>query len=65
MKEILSNPKLGYVIKSLFPLTDNRWPNWRKRQYIHKGLDGVDINIHYNSKFENGILKAVDDFKFL
>ncbi|MEO8234766.1 MAG: DUF6443 domain-containing protein [Flavobacterium sp.] len=62
MKEIMSNPHLGEsVIKGM---NDSRWLGWDKMQYIHEGLDGVNINIHYVGEFENGILKSVDDFKF-
>jgi hypothetical protein len=33
-------------------------------QYIHYGQDGTKINVHYVGKWVNGVLKAVDDFKF-
>lgn len=62
MKEALSNPAAGKVI--LQGLKDSRWAGWSKMQYTHTGLDGSKIVIHYVGKFENGVLKYVDDFKF-
>jgi len=62
MREAMSNPAAGRVIME--GLKDARWSGWSKMQYIHTGLDGVKTNIHYVGKFENGILKYVDDFKF-
>jgi len=64
MKEIIFNPANGEVISNMKPLSDPRWYGWRKMQFIKKLSDGTEINIHYVGKFENGILKAVDDFKF-
>lgn len=64
MKEIMSNPSAGQVIPKMKPLTDPRWSGWNKMQYIHTGLDGSKTVIHYNGKWVNGVLKAVDDFKF-
>ena len=64
MKEIMSNPAAGQIIKRMKPLTDPRWSGWRKMQYEHIGLDGTKTIIHYNGKWQNGVLKAVDDFKF-
>jgi hypothetical protein len=62
MKEILANPNLGRVVMT--GMKDSRWLGWSKMQYTHTALDGTKITIHYVAKFENGILKAVDDFKF-
>ncbi len=62
MKEIMSNPTAGKVIME--GLKDSRWTGWSKMQYIHKGLNGSKTTIHYVGKWEKGILKAVDDFKF-
>jgi RHS repeat-associated protein len=64
MKEIVSNPRIGAVITNMKPLSDKRWLGWRKMQYLHTALDGKITNIHYVGKFENGLLTAVDDFKF-
>jgi RHS repeat-associated protein len=64
MKEAMSNPALGQVIERMKPLTDPRWFGWRKMQYEHIGLDGSKTIIHYNGQWSNGVLKAVDDFKF-
>jgi hypothetical protein len=62
MKEITSNPTLGKVVMT--GMRDSRWLGWDKMQYTHVALDGSKTTIHYVGKFENGVLKAVDDFKF-
>jgi len=64
MREVMSNPTLGQIVKKMKPITDPRWPGWRKMQYVYKGLDGSNITIHFNGHWVDGILKAVDDFKF-
>ena len=64
MKEALSNPLAGEIIERMAPINDQRWLGWRKMQYIHTGLNGSKTVIHYVGKWEKGILKAVDDFKF-
>ncbi len=58
MKEIMSNPAMGRVIKT--GLKDARWKGWSKMAWNNGGVE-----IHYVAKFENGVLKAVDDFKFI
>ena len=55
MKEIVSNPQMGSVI--IKGLKDSRWLGWDKFEYVHRGLDGTKITIHYVGKY-------VDDFKF-
>jgi hypothetical protein len=64
MEEVLSNPTAGEIIQKMAPLSDARWLGWRKMQYIKELGDGSMINIHYVGKWVNGVLKAVDDFKF-
>jgi RHS repeat-associated protein len=64
MKEAMSNPAAGQIIQRMKPLSDPRWSGWRKMQYEHIGLDGSKTVIHYNGNWVNGVLKAVDDFKF-
>ena len=64
MKEAMSNPAAGQIIPRMKPLTDPRWSGWRKMQFDHIGLDGRKTIIHYNGKWVDGVLKAVDDFKF-
>ncbi|NOQ26942.1 MAG: PKD domain-containing protein [Bacteroidales bacterium] len=64
LKEIMSNPTLGIIVPKMKHLTDSRWAGWRKMQYIKTLNNGTKINIHYVGKWENNILKAVDDFKF-
>ncbi len=44
-------------------MKDSRWLGRNKMQYTHTALDGTKTTINYIGKFENGILKAVDDFK--
>jgi hypothetical protein len=58
MKEILSNPGMGRVIRT--GLNDARWSGWSKMAWNNAGVE-----IHYVAKYENGVLKAVDDFKFI
>ena len=58
MKEIMSNPAMGKVIKT--GLNDPRWSGWSKMAWHSAG-----VKIHFVGKFENGVLKAVDDFKFI
>ncbi len=62
MKEAMSNPTAGKVIMK--GLKDARWSGWSKMQYVHTELNGGKTVIHYVGKFENGVLKYVDDFKF-
>jgi hypothetical protein len=64
MKAAASNPAAGQIIQRMKPLTDPRWAGWRKMQFTHTGLDGTKTVIHYNGRWVDGVLKAVDDFKF-
>ena len=59
MKEIMSNPTAGQIIKK--SLSDPRWQGWSKM--TNKTAHGVEI--HYNALWENGVIKAIDDFKFI
>lgn len=45
-------------------MKDSRWLGGDKMQYAHTALDGTKTTIHYVGQFKNGVLKAVDDFKF-
>jgi hypothetical protein len=65
MKEVLSNPLKGGPIAKMAPLSDPRWLGWFKMQFIHTAPDGTKTVIHYVGKMKNGILEAVDDFKFI
>ena len=58
MGEIMDNPAMGQIIK--VGLSDTRWSGWTKMAWNNAGVE-----IHYVAKWENGILKAVDDFKFI
>ena len=62
MKNILENPYLGNVIMT--GLKDSRWLGWSKFEYTVTSNNGAKAVIHFVGKVENGILKAVDDFKF-
>ena len=59
MKEIMSNPTVGKILKK--SLSDTRWKGWAKMS--NKTAHGVEI--HYNALWKNGVIKAVDDFKFI
>jgi len=59
MEEIVSNPSSGKVIEHT--LKDARWFGWSKMS--NKKAHGVEI--HYNALWENGVIKAIDDFKFI
>ena len=63
MKFAKDNPQLGEVV--IEHMGDQRWLGWSKMQYIHRPVNGGrTVTIHYVGKFEKGVLKAVDDFKF-
>jgi RHS repeat-associated protein len=60
MEEIKSNPALGERILRMKPLTDSRWKGWVKM--TNNAAHGVEI--HFNALFKDGVMVAVDDFKF-
>ncbi len=63
MKFVKDNPQLGEVIME--GMGDTRWSGWSKMQFVHKPIGGGRaVTVHFVGKFENGVLKAVDDFKF-
>lgn len=62
MENIKANPNLGKVVME--GMKDSRWLGWSKMQYTVTSQNGVKAVVHYVGKFENGVLKAVDDFKF-
>jgi len=63
MESIMSNPLLDKVVMGV-TRSDIRWLGWSKMQYTVTSNDGVKVGIHYVGKWDNGVLKAVDDFKF-
>lgn len=63
MAEVTSNPAIGRVIMN--SMKDTRWLGWDTMQYSHEALGGTKTTIHYVGKWVNGVLKAVDDFKFV
>jgi hypothetical protein len=58
----MTNPNLGKVVMT--GIKDSRWLGWSKMQYSIVSSNGVKVTVHYVAKWENGVLKAVDDFKF-
>ncbi len=63
MESVLKNPTIGSPIMKTV-MNDSRWLGWVKMEYKVKTANGVNVVIHYVAKFENGVIKAVDDFKF-
>jgi len=67
MDEILANPSLGTKTK-LPPLNDPVWKAWLKHAYSRRIFDkGVEykVEIHFNAKIVDGVMQAIDDFKFV
>jgi hypothetical protein len=62
MRDAMTNPQLGIKLRE--GLTDKRWLGWTKMEYKVKTKEGVNAIVHYVGKWKNGILIAVDDFKF-
>jgi hypothetical protein len=62
MKDAMANPQLG--TRLMEGMKDSRWLGWTKMEYKIKTQNGVNAVIHYVGQWENGVLKAVDDFKF-
>ena len=63
MRNVLEKPTLGKPIMNTV-MNDARWSGWTKMQYTVTSENGAKAVIHYVGKFENGVLIAVDDFKF-
>jgi hypothetical protein len=64
MEETMSNPSIGRVLELKNGMTDNRWlqaDGWVKMS--NEAAHGVEI--HYVGQWQNGVLNAVDDFKFI
>lgn len=64
MKDVTASPQFGEILKKMEPLSDPRWQGWLKMQYSVKTQNGVNAVLHYVGKWENGVLKAVDDFNY-
>lgn len=62
MEHIQNNPQLGTVVME--GMKDTRWLGWSKMEFKVKTAEGVNAVIHYVAKFENGVMEAIDDFKF-
>lgn len=62
MESVMKNPALGRVVEAT--LGDPRWLGWTKMHYSVTSSNGIKTVIHYVAKIENGVIKAVDDFKF-
>ena len=61
MKEIMSNPTIGKVLIQKMKDASVRWNGWSKMP--NKTAHGVEI--HYNALWEDGVIKYIDDFKFI
>ena len=61
MKEIISSPSSGKVLIRVMKDASGRWSGWSKMS--NKTAHGVEI--HYNALWENGVIKSIDDFKFI
>ncbi|WP_316818038.1 hypothetical protein [Pedobacter nyackensis] len=64
MRAVMDNPTIGIRIANMPPLSDPRWLGWIKMEFKIKTVNGVDAIVHYVAKYQNGVIKAVDDFKF-
>ena len=62
MKDVMANPQLGKRVME--GMKDSRWSGWTKMQYSVETENGVKAVVHYVAKWEDGVIKAVDDFKF-
>lgn len=61
MQEIMSNPNAGRILKDRL-MNDQIWHHsegWVKMAYNSAGVE-----IHYVAQWKNGVIQAVDDFKF-
>ena len=64
LNEIQSNPGLATRLTTV--LNDTRWPSsngWSKMTYS-TGNNG-EFEIHFVAQFKNGVMTAIDDFKFI
>jgi RHS repeat-associated protein len=62
MKDVMNNPQLG--TRLMEGMGDDLWKGWTKMEYKVKTANGINAIVHYVGKWENGVLQAVDDFKF-
>jgi filamentous hemagglutinin len=63
LKEIMSDPFKGNIAKLKKGMTDDRWhkkDGWKKMTWNNGGVE-----IHYVGQWQEGVLKAVDDFKII
>jgi RHS repeat-associated protein len=61
MKEIMSNPTAGKTLINTMKDASGRWNGWSKMS--NRTAHGVEI--HYNALWEDGVIKFIDDFKFI
>ncbi|MBW7877460.1 MAG: hypothetical protein H3C47_15895 [Candidatus Cloacimonetes bacterium] len=59
MQEIIDNPYAGRVVKK--SLGDPRWKGWAKMS--NQNAHGIEI--HFNALWDDSVIKAIDDFKFI
>ncbi len=62
MEAVMKNPGIGTVIMQ--NMGDPRWLGWSKMEYKVKSAENVNAVIHYVGLWKDGVLIAVDDFKF-
>ncbi len=63
LKQVMSDVANGKKIKLPQGMTDMRWhksEGWEKMTYHINGIE-----IHYVAQWKNGIIQAIDDFKFV
>jgi hypothetical protein len=63
IQEIINSPYKGKPIGIKKGMTDKRWPQekgWQKMAW-----NNGEMEIHYVAQWEEGIIKAIDDFKFI
>ena len=61
MKEIMSNPGAGKTLIQKMTDASGRWDGWSKMS--NRTAHGVEI--HYNALWKDGVIKSIDDFKFI
>jgi hypothetical protein len=61
MEEIKSNPSSGKILIEKMIDASGRWNEWSKMS----NWTAHGVEIHYNGLWVNGVLKAIDDFKFI
>ncbi len=61
MEEAMSNPSAGRILKDAL-LNDQRWHH--SDGWVKMASNNAGVEIHYVAQWKNGVIQAVDDFKF-